>query len=104
MSSREPKRPETDHVDPDLPVTPMLDMAFQLLAFFIITFKVAPIEGQVALALPKDAKGGGNDPADFLRADQQPPREYIVRATATDAGEIAKLTLVEENSPAAPRD
>lgn len=30
----------------------MLDMAFQLLAFFILTFKPAPSEGQVDLRLP----------------------------------------------------
>lgn len=30
----------------------MLDMAFQLLAFFIMTFKPAPIEGQINLKLP----------------------------------------------------
>jgi biopolymer transport protein ExbD len=30
----------------------MLDMAFQLLAFFILTFKPAPVEGQVNLRLP----------------------------------------------------
>jgi biopolymer transport protein ExbD len=30
----------------------MLDMAFQLLTFFILTFRPAPVEGQVALRLP----------------------------------------------------
>ena len=30
----------------------MLDMAFQLLAFFIFTFKPSPIEGQISLRLP----------------------------------------------------
>ena len=30
----------------------MLDMAFQLLAFFILTFRPAPVEGQVMLRLP----------------------------------------------------
>ena len=30
----------------------MLDMAFQLLTFFILTFRPAPIEGQLALNLP----------------------------------------------------
>src|SRR5262249_28065399 len=51
-------RPRTDHVDPDLPITPMLDMAFQLMAFFLITFRPMPVEGQMALALPaKDGTG-----------------------------------------------
>ena len=30
----------------------MLDMAFQLLAFFILTFRPAPLEGQISLRLP----------------------------------------------------
>jgi biopolymer transport protein ExbD len=53
----------------------MLDMAFQLLAFFILTFKPAPSEGQVNLRLPpaqpvavtKTGTPGGDysKPADF---------------------------------------
>lgn len=30
----------------------MLDMAFQLLAFFVLTFRQAPLEGQISLRLP----------------------------------------------------
>ena len=36
----------------ELNVTAMLDMAFQLLAFFILTFKSPPAEGQISLRLP----------------------------------------------------
>jgi biopolymer transport protein ExbD len=36
----------------ELNLAAMLDMAFQLLAFFMLTFKPAPIEGQVSLRLP----------------------------------------------------
>ena len=47
----------------------MLDMAFQLLTFFILTFKPAPVEGQISLRLPppqavvvaKDAQKAGQD-------------------------------------------
>jgi biopolymer transport protein ExbD len=35
----------------ELPITPMLDMAFQLLTFFILTYKPAPTEGQFAMNL-----------------------------------------------------
>jgi biopolymer transport protein ExbD len=38
--------------DVELNLAAMLDMAFQLLTFFILTFKPAPIEGQVLLRLP----------------------------------------------------
>ncbi|HTU27693.1 MAG TPA: biopolymer transporter ExbD [Pirellulales bacterium] len=36
----------------ELNLAAMLDMAFQLLTFFILTFKPAPIEGQITLRMP----------------------------------------------------
>ncbi len=36
----------------ELNLAAMLDMAFQLLTFFILTFKTAPVEGQVSLRMP----------------------------------------------------
>jgi biopolymer transport protein ExbD len=38
--------------DVELNLCAMLDMAFQLLTFFILTFRPAPIEGQVLLRMP----------------------------------------------------
>jgi len=48
--SRRKKKGGGDNVE--LNVTAMLDMAFQLLAFFILTFKSPPAEGQISLRLP----------------------------------------------------
>ena len=50
MSRRKRKNPGDEQVE--LNVTAMLDMAFQLLAFFILTFKSPPPEGQISLRLP----------------------------------------------------
>ena len=36
----------------ELNLAAMLDMAFQLLTFFILTFKPNPVEGQINLNLP----------------------------------------------------
>src|SRR5947207_2085199 len=36
----------------ELPITPMLDMAFQLLTFFLFTYHPSALEGQMELALP----------------------------------------------------
>jgi biopolymer transport protein ExbD len=103
MPSHKPKRPGTDHVDPDLPITPMLDMSFQLLAFFIMTFKPAPTEGQLALALPRP--DAGLDAPAVVRANEvDKPRDYVVRATATTNGAIERLMIAEESSPAPPKD
>lgn len=38
--------------DVKLNLAAMLDMAFQLLAFFVLTFKPDPLEGQIRLRLP----------------------------------------------------
>lgn len=37
-----------------LPITPMLDMTFQLLFFFIFNFNPADLEGQMEMALPSE--------------------------------------------------
>jgi biopolymer transport protein ExbD len=93
MLSHKRKRQGTDFVEPDLPVTPMLDMSFQLLAFFIITFRPAPTEGQLALALPKDQSGG---PGIVQPFEPEKPKHYIVRVAAAENGTIAKMTFAAE--------
>ncbi len=37
--------------DPEIPITPMLDMAFQLLTFFVLTYRPAPAEGALVMSL-----------------------------------------------------
>jgi biopolymer transport protein ExbD len=54
MSSR--RRKEHDSTEVVLPITPMLDMAFQLLTFFIFTYHPSGLEGQMDLSLPADAE------------------------------------------------
>lgn len=51
---RRRKRMQDNPTEPELPITPMLDMSFQLMAFFILTFKPGPTEGQLALLLPRE--------------------------------------------------
>ncbi len=43
------KRKKADEVE--VQITPMLDMAFQLLTFFILTYHAAPTEGQFSMNL-----------------------------------------------------
>jgi biopolymer transport protein ExbD len=45
---------EGSGIEPTLPITPMLDMAFQLLAFFIFTYHPSDLEGQMDLSLPAE--------------------------------------------------
>ena len=65
------KRRSEENVE--LNVTAMLDMAFQLLAFFIITYHAPEIEGDVLLRLP-------------------PPMSTVVSAKAEEAGSNEKNT------------
>ena len=94
----EHKRPPTERVEPDLPITPMLDMAFQLLAFFLITFRPSPTEVQLALALPRENKGG---PEARLPDATEKPSVYTVRVTAAENGTIGNVTISEEGAVAA---
>lgn len=96
-------KPGTDFVEPDLPITPMLDMSFQLLAFFILTFNPAPTEGQIALALPQEKGGPSDQIPTVVVADK--PLHFIVRVTASDNGTIEKMTVHEETGAnPTPRD
>jgi biopolymer transport protein ExbD len=90
----------TESVEPDLPITPMLDMSFQLLAFFILTFKPAPTEGQIAMTLPKEEGGAMQMPNPF---DEKPVR-YIITVEASDEGQIKRMTLKEADSANEPKD
>ncbi len=50
--SQRRRRRQRDQGTVELNLAAMLDMAFQLLTFFILTFRPAPIEGQLALNMP----------------------------------------------------
>jgi biopolymer transport protein ExbD len=95
------RKKAADYMDPDLPITPMLDMSFQLLAFFIMTFKPAPTEGQIALTLPKEEGGGVGIPSPI---DENKPKHYIVRVESTESGKIGQMKITEELSAAPPKD
>jgi biopolymer transport protein ExbD len=67
--------------DVELNLASMLDMAFQLLAFFILTFHPSPIEGQLLLHLPPAV------PITNVATDK------VDTAQATDAGATTAKTL-----------
>jgi len=73
-----------------LPITPMLDMTFQLLFFFIINFHPADLEGQMDMALPAEEPGGRPRPVAKAR-----PGEPEFAADLT----VKVRTQRAENSP-----
>ena len=58
----------------ELNLAAMLDMAFQLLTFFILTFKPAPVEGDIALRLPPPQPITGAGTAAGAGVRRGPPR------------------------------
>jgi biopolymer transport protein ExbD len=106
MSMRRRNRMGTDHVEPDLPITPMLDMSFQLLSFFIMTFKPTPTEAQIAMALPPPQEGGPSSSIPDITSDK--PTKFIVHVTAIDSGDdlgkIKGMTIREEGSALEAKD
>jgi biopolymer transport protein ExbD len=68
------RRPASDE-EVTLNVTAMLDMAFQLLAFFVLTFKPPPVEAQIFLKLPPAQAIIGPGKQDAGQDTQKDPKE-----------------------------
>jgi len=83
------RRMNTQSTEPELPITPMLDMSFQLMAFFILTFRPAPIEAQLALSLPKEDGGAQAAPSVSIDVEDD---ELIIQVYSNDAGDLVDIT------------
>ena len=87
---------------------PMLDMAFQLLAFFILTFKSPSAETHVDLDLPATPAAlparseGRAQPRKSRRVDTDLENDLLVRAEADDLGDLKALRLGEATVPDLP--
>ena len=91
----------TDKVE--LNLAAMLDMAFQLLAFFILTFRPAPIEGYLQLKLPPpvpmtDVGAGTNDSTAVLAG--VPANETLHLVIKSDpVGDVDRITIGRVGKP-----
>ena len=87
------------HGEVELNMAAMLDMAFQLLAFFILTFRPSPVETQISLRMPPNepvTKSAG------ASVNPKPPEELEdlrlllnVQLYADSKGELAKVIVAE---------
>ncbi|HWG42365.1 MAG TPA: biopolymer transporter ExbD [Gemmataceae bacterium] len=91
--------------EPNLPITPMLDMAFQLLAFFVMTYHPSDLEGQMDLSLPSEELTRAEKPEQTTNAptDQTPINlpanlTVIVRTQMDDVhtGQISDVRLQDD--------
>lgn len=79
----------------DIQMTPMIDIVFQLMAFFLMTFKVATVEGDFDLKLPK---------ADRVASGPSLRERITVRLEADTSGDLAYLQIQSGPRLAARRD
>jgi biopolymer transport protein ExbD len=99
--SRRPKPP----AEVQFPVVPMLDMAFQLLAFFVLTFQAPSAETHLDLDLPATplalpgAPQGKAEPSPVRRVDTDLENDLFVRVTADDLGDVRSIRLGESVLP-----
>jgi biopolymer transport protein ExbD len=90
--------------EPNLPVTPMLDMAFQLLAFFVMTYHPSDLEGQMDLSLPSENITQAPSPEDVkpeAAPDKTKPLELPTNLTVmvrsdVNTREISSLSLQDD--------
>ena len=107
MISRRHKSEAAPEVN--LPITPMLDMAFQLLTFFIFTYHPSGLEGQMDLNLPseKNARATDEKMVDPNTKADKGPLEFpsdltVIVRTQQDGvnnGVISALTLEQASGP-----
>jgi biopolymer transport protein ExbD len=91
---------------PDVPIAPMLDMAFQLLTFFVLTYHPMPSEGQFVMnLLPAQpatsitAEAPSDKPSDSLPVSLR-TLPTILRSGA--GGSLASITVGEQTIPTDP--
>ncbi len=90
------------HQEVEVQITPMLDMAFQLLTFFILTYRPAPMEGQFAMNLlpasPAIAMNAAADPPKDAPQNSDVPASLKTLTTVLRAnpnGTLGRVTMEE---------
>ena len=74
----------------ELQMTPMIDIVFQLLVFFIMSFKIASVEGDFNIKMPLGApREGVPDP------HQLPPIK--LKLSANSSGQLTKIQLNQKS-------
>jgi biopolymer transport protein ExbD len=98
-------RRRESEIEVQFPVTPMLDMAFQLLAFFVLTFQTPSSETYLDLdlpatpvSLPGESRGKAQ-PRAARRVDADLENDLWLRVEANDLGDLKSIRLGEASIP-----
>jgi biopolymer transport protein ExbD len=70
----------------EMQMTPMIDIVFQLLTFFIMSFKIVAAEGDFDIKMPLSSRSEGPPPEETF-----PPMK--VRLVASSGGQLTKIKL-----------
>jgi biopolymer transport protein ExbD len=95
------KRRARIHNEVELNLAAMLDMAFQILTFFILTFKPMPYEGQISLHMPPPQPITKVDNGEAAGADPTNPNPVqglntlIITVFGATTGQIDGLAIGE---------
>lgn len=84
-----PKRAKTRKVEHSM--TPMIDVVFQLLVFFLFTFKIVPVEGEIGVNMPPITVGSAANKEDS-------DVERIIVYLAAGGGGVLEDVVFGENS------
>lgn len=92
------QRKKRDQGSVEMNLAAMLDMAFQLLTFFILTFRPAPIEGQLSLNLPPPVPQTKKEEMKFGQGegDVMVMETLHLGVTSNERGDVSELK-VEQN-------
>jgi biopolymer transport protein ExbD len=90
--------------EPNVPIAPMLDMAFQLLTFFVLTYRPAPAEGQFVMTLlpPQPAtQASAAAPTEAAPSSELPValRTLPTILKAGEGGRLARVVLEQTEVP-----
>ena len=101
MSRRHGRRKKSEQ-SLEIPVTPMLDMAFQLLTFFILTYHPMPAEGQFVMNLMPAAPATDINAQTPETTQANPDIPASLRTLPTtlragEGGELGRITLGEND-------
>jgi biopolymer transport protein ExbD len=103
------RRGRRSQEDVELNLAAMLDMAFQLLAFFVATFRPPELEGQITLRLPPPEARitQGTQPAGDNPSSTQIPKglkTLTVNVFSDGSGEVKSLSYGDEKALQMPGD
>ena len=96
MRRRRKSRKTEAPAEVELNMAAMLDMAFQLLAFFILTFRPSPVESQISLRMPDKATTVAAGQMSDSAASEAPGLTLTISVHASDTGEIAGIEVGEQ--------